>query len=89
MLVMSSDGPLGAYVNAHGHVHEVMTFYKANGLVRIGRPTRAFSWFPGYAVEPSSAVWQSATNCLWLLHIFEKRTHIRKITLRNEWDKQI
>ncbi|KAK4786926.1 hypothetical protein SAY86_010759 [Trapa natans] len=49
MLVMSSDGPLGAYVNPYGHVHEVMTFYKANGLIRIGRPTREYSWFPGYA----------------------------------------
>lgn len=57
MLVMSSDGPLGAYVNPHGIVHEVMTFYKANGLVRRGRPVIEYSWFPGYALETSSAVW--------------------------------
>ncbi|OVA12447.1 Peptidase S16 [Macleaya cordata] len=48
-LVMSSDGPLGAYVNPHGFVHEVMTLYKANGLALIGRPVEEYSWFPGYA----------------------------------------
>ncbi|KAM1507449.1 hypothetical protein TB2_016521 [Malus domestica] len=49
MLVMSSEGPLGAYVNPGGHVHEIMTFYKANGLALIGPPTSEYSWFPGYA----------------------------------------
>ncbi|XP_027079727.1 uncharacterized protein [Coffea arabica] len=49
MLVMSSDGPLGAYVNAHGYVHEVMTLHKANGLAVIGAPVKEHSWFPGYA----------------------------------------
>ncbi|KAM2969555.1 hypothetical protein FF2_016641 [Malus domestica] len=55
MLVMSSEGPLGAYVNPGGHVHEIMTFYKANGLALIGPPTSEYSWFPGYA-------W-TITNC--------------------------
>lgn len=49
MLVMSSDGPLGAYVNPHGDVHEIMTFLKANGLALIGSPVTEYSWFPGYA----------------------------------------
>lgn len=49
MLVMSTEGPLGAYVNPGGYVHEIMTFYKANGLALIGRPTNEYSWFPGYA----------------------------------------
>ncbi|CAN7116312.1 unnamed protein product [Brassica rapa subsp. narinosa] len=49
MLVMSSDGPLGAYVNPHGYVHEVMTFYKANDVALRGRPVLKDSWFPGYA----------------------------------------
>ncbi|CAN0907271.1 Protein cereblon [Linum grandiflorum] len=49
MLVMSSDGPLGAYVNPHGFVHEVMTLYKANGLALMGRAVAEYSWFPGYA----------------------------------------
>ncbi|KAK6249022.1 hypothetical protein QUC31_020587 [Theobroma cacao] len=49
MLVMSSDGPLGAFVNPDGFVHEVMTFYKANGLALRSRPAKEFSWFPGYA----------------------------------------
>ncbi|KAM7459344.1 hypothetical protein LguiA_036338 [Lonicera macranthoides] len=49
MLVMSNEGPLGAYVNPHGYVHEVMTLYKAVGLALIGSPVTEDSWFPGYA----------------------------------------
>ncbi|CAN1784895.1 Protein cereblon [Linum perenne] len=49
MLVMSSDGPLGAYVNPHGCVHEIVTLFKANGLALMGRPVTEYSWFPGYA----------------------------------------
>lgn len=49
MLVMSTEGPLGAYVNPGGYVHEIMTFYKANSLALIGRPSKEYSWFPGYA----------------------------------------
>ncbi|CAI9267840.1 unnamed protein product [Lactuca saligna] len=49
MLVMSSDGPLGAYVNPSGYVHEIMTLLKANGLALIGVPSEEYSWFPGYA----------------------------------------
>uniref|UniRef100_A0A803LBJ5 Protein cereblon n=1 Tax=Chenopodium quinoa TaxID=63459 RepID=A0A803LBJ5_CHEQI len=48
MLVMSNEGPLGAYVNPNGFVHEIMTLYKANGLALIGRPREEYSWFPGY-----------------------------------------
>lgn len=47
MLVMSSEGPLGAYVNPHGFVHEIMTLFKANGLAVIGNPVKEYSWFPG------------------------------------------
>ena len=47
MLVMSNEGPLGAYANPHGYVHEVMTLHKANGLVVIGNPSKDYSWFPG------------------------------------------
>lgn len=49
MLVMSTEGPLGAYVNPHGYVHEVMTLFRANGLAVIGHPVKEYSWFPGYA----------------------------------------
>ncbi|KAG2691899.1 hypothetical protein I3843_08G026900 [Carya illinoinensis] len=55
ILVMSSEGPLGAYVNPEGFVHEIMTLYKANGLAPRGRPQIEYSWFPGYA-------W-TITNC--------------------------
>lgn len=51
MLVMSSDGPLNAYVNPHGFVHEVITVYNANGLALQGRPDKAHSWFPGYVIN--------------------------------------
>uniref|UniRef100_A0A5B7BA39 Protein cereblon n=1 Tax=Davidia involucrata TaxID=16924 RepID=A0A5B7BA39_DAVIN len=49
MLVMSSEGPLGAYVNPGGYVHEVMTLHEANGLALIGNAIKEYSWFPGYA----------------------------------------
>ncbi|XP_059657146.1 uncharacterized protein LOC132303760 [Cornus florida] len=49
MLVMSSEGPLGAYVNPDGFVHEIMTLYKTNGIALIGHAIKDYSWFPGYA----------------------------------------
>ncbi|XP_024384992.1 uncharacterized protein [Physcomitrium patens] len=49
MLVMSADGPISAYVNAHGYVHETLTLARARGLVLNGQPNTANSWFPGYA----------------------------------------
>ncbi|PNY10055.1 protein cereblon [Trifolium pratense] len=49
MLVMSDEGPLGAYVNPGGYVHEIMTLYKANGLSLVGHAVTEYSWFPGYA----------------------------------------
>ncbi|KAJ7958836.1 ATP-dependent protease LA (Lon) domain protein [Quillaja saponaria] len=55
MLVMSSEGPLGAYVNPGGYVHEIMTLYRANGLALLGPAVTEYSWFPGYA-------W-TITNC--------------------------
>ena len=50
MLVMSHDGPLGAYVNAHGFVHEVLTLYRAKGLALRGPAVSEYSWFPGYGL---------------------------------------
>ncbi|XP_044464519.1 uncharacterized protein LOC123195027 [Mangifera indica] len=49
MLVMSSEGPLGAYVNSGGYVHEIMTLYKTNGLSLEDHAYTEYSWFPGYA----------------------------------------
>ncbi|XP_074573756.1 uncharacterized protein LOC141830172 isoform X2 [Curcuma longa] len=49
MLVMSSDGPLNAYVNPHGYIHETITVYNASGLAISGPPVKEHSWFPGYA----------------------------------------
>ncbi|CAM8919701.1 unnamed protein product [Rhodiola kirilowii] len=55
MLVMSKEGPLGAYVNPGGYVHEIMTLLKTNGLALIGPAVKEYSWFPGYS-------W-TITNC--------------------------
>ncbi|XP_052085302.1 protein cereblon-like [Mytilus californianus] len=46
---LSLEGPLGAYVNPHGHVHETLTVYKSQNINLMGRPTKEHSWFPGYA----------------------------------------
>ncbi|XP_029457336.1 protein cereblon isoform X5 [Rhinatrema bivittatum] len=46
---LSLCGPMAAYVNPHGYVHETLTVYKACNLNLIGRPSTEHSWFPGYA----------------------------------------
>lgn len=46
---MSLEGPLAAYVNPGGYVHETITVYKAKGLILMGDPSTENSWFPGYA----------------------------------------
>uniref|UniRef100_A0A914W5Q9 Protein cereblon n=1 Tax=Plectus sambesii TaxID=2011161 RepID=A0A914W5Q9_9BILA len=48
---MSVDGPMGAYVNPSGHVHEMLTVYDVNhsGILSRGRSSIESSWFPGYA----------------------------------------
>ncbi|KAL5014116.1 hypothetical protein ScPMuIL_008386 [Solemya velum] len=46
---MSVEGPLGAYVNPGGYVHETLTVYKARNISHVGRSSTDHSWFPGYA----------------------------------------
>ncbi|XP_039263434.2 protein cereblon-like [Styela clava] len=46
---MSVSGPMDAYVNPSGHIHETLTVYLSQGLVRVSRPSTEHSWFPGYA----------------------------------------
>ncbi|XP_077862766.1 protein cereblon-like [Saccoglossus kowalevskii] len=46
---ISLDGPMAAYVNPGGYVHETFTLYRASGLNLMGRPSEENSWFPGYA----------------------------------------
>ncbi|KAJ6354479.1 hypothetical protein OIU77_005148 [Salix suchowensis] len=72
MLVMSSEGPLGAYVNPHGYVHEIMTLQKANGLALIGRATAEYSWFPGYAWTVAECV-SCETQMGWLFTATKKK----------------
>lgn len=45
---LSLYGPMAAYVNPHGYVHETLTVFKANNLNLIGRPSTLHSWFPGW-----------------------------------------
>ncbi|CAD5124891.1 DgyrCDS13143 [Dimorphilus gyrociliatus] len=45
---MSSSGPLAAYVNPNGHVHDTITAMKAENMSLIGKPIYENSWFPGY-----------------------------------------
>jgi cereblon len=46
---MSAEGPVSAFVNPGGVVHETATFYKATNLVLVGGKSEEHSWFPGYA----------------------------------------
>ncbi|XP_064154783.1 protein cereblon [Anguilla rostrata] len=46
---LSLYGPMAAYVNPHGYVHETLTVYRASSLNLVGRPSTLHSWFPGYA----------------------------------------
>ncbi|PSS17826.1 Protein cereblon like [Actinidia chinensis var. chinensis] len=79
MLVMSTEGPLGAYVNPSGHVHEIMTLYRANGLALIGPPDKEYSWFPGYAWTITDCA-TCETQMGWLF-----TTTNRKLKPRSFW----
>nr|XP_002127932.1 protein cereblon isoform X1 [Ciona intestinalis] len=46
---MSTSGPMAAYVNPGGVVHETLTLYKTTSLDHVGRRSTEHSWFPGYA----------------------------------------
>ncbi|ETE71228.1 Protein cereblon, partial [Ophiophagus hannah] len=46
---LSLCGPMAAYVNPHGYVHETLTVYKACNLNLNGNSSTQHSWFPGYA----------------------------------------
>lgn len=45
---MSACGPMAAYVNPGGIVHETLTLHKAHSLFLAGVPSEQDSWFPGY-----------------------------------------
>lgn len=44
---MSVDGPLAAYVNPGGVVHDTLTVLEAINLRKYGGGTTQDSWFPG------------------------------------------
>lgn len=68
---LSLCGPMAAYVNPHGYVHETLTVYKASNLNLIGRPSTVHSWFPGYA-------WTIAQCKICASHIGWKFTATKK-----------
>ena len=43
---MAVEGPMGAYVNPGGHVHEMLTVNKAQNVNLVGQPSTEHSWFP-------------------------------------------
>lgn len=47
MFSMSVDGPLAAYVNPGGYVHDTLTVTEATNLKKSGRASTDHSWFPG------------------------------------------
>ncbi|TKC44865.1 hypothetical protein EI555_015731, partial [Monodon monoceros] len=68
---LSLCGPMAAYVNPHGYVHETLTVYKACNLNLIGRPSTEHSWFPGFA-------WTIAQCRICASHIGWKFTATKK-----------
>jgi len=51
LLNMSTEGTLGTYVNAYGHIHETLTVKRLTRGVAMdpAPPSTQQSWFPGYA----------------------------------------
>ncbi|XP_044763453.1 protein cereblon [Coccinella septempunctata] len=49
IIVLSKDGIQNNFVNPSGHVFETITVSDAKNFRLVGRPSRQFSWFPGYA----------------------------------------
>lgn len=41
------EGPMSAFVNPGGYVHETLTVHRSQGLSLTGRPSTENSWFPG------------------------------------------
>jgi len=63
---MALEGPMGAYVNPGGYVHETLTIHKAMGLRLIGWPSVENSWFPGYVCEYSYLnKWKKHNALIW------------------------
>eukprot|EP00250_Pteridium_aquilinum_P024667 c2941_g1_i2 orf=252-1487(-) len=49
ILVMSAEGPMDAFVNNYGFVHETLTLLQTQGLTLVGPAETQHSWFPGYS----------------------------------------
>uniref|UniRef100_A0A0D9WIT7 Protein cereblon n=1 Tax=Leersia perrieri TaxID=77586 RepID=A0A0D9WIT7_9ORYZ len=76
MVVMSTDGPLGAYVNPHGFVHETITVSRATGLALDGNPSTVHSWFPGYSWTIAACA-ECESNIGWLFKATKKNLRPR------------
>jgi cereblon len=49
VLVMTSEGIGGAFVNSAGFVHDMITLSQVAGALLTSEPDTAHSWFPGWA----------------------------------------
>ncbi|CAG4942173.1 unnamed protein product [Parnassius apollo] len=49
IFAMSSDGVHSNYTNLGGYMHDIVTVSRASNTHLSGRPSREYSWFPGYA----------------------------------------
>jgi len=45
----TSDGPVNAFINPAGYLHEIVTVRAVEAVELEGVPTQADSWFEGYA----------------------------------------
>ncbi|KAK9875993.1 hypothetical protein WA026_011094 [Henosepilachna vigintioctopunctata] len=49
IIALSKDGIQNNYVNPGGYVYETITVIEVKNYMLVGRPSKQFSWFPGYA----------------------------------------
>lgn len=71
MVVMSSDGHVGAYVKPYDCAQEMITVYNATGLAFLGNPSKDHSWFPGYTWTIASCA-ACESNIGWLFRADKK-----------------
>ena len=51
IFTIDSDNAVRVFPNPYGHLREIITLMRAQGLQIVGPPTTEFSWFAGFAWE--------------------------------------
>ncbi|XP_045467231.1 protein cereblon [Harmonia axyridis] len=64
IIVLSKDGIQNNFVNPGGHVYETVTVSYAKNYILTGKPSKKFSWFPGYAWTILQC-WQCRNHLGW------------------------